>query len=75
MLWILIPRVVAIYTTNGDAQALWASKQNWYIMKEIGYPGLINYIDDLIQCDSPSKIQQEYQVLINFCKSLDFPVS
>ena len=31
-----------------------------YIMKKIGYPNLLNYIDDLIYIGLPSNIQSSY---------------
>ena len=36
-----------------------------YIMKQHGYPNLMNYIDDLIYIDLPSKIHSSYNFLLS----------
>ena len=46
-----------------------------YIMAKNGYPGLINYIDDLIRSDLLSKINNGYQFLLMLLQELGLPIS
>ena len=46
-----------------------------YIMTQNGYPGLINYIDDLILSDLPSKKTNAYQFLISLLQELGLSIS
>ena len=44
-------------------------------MAKNGYPRLINYIDDLILSDLPSKINNAYQFLLMLLQELGLPIS
>ena len=46
-----------------------------YIMADQAYPGLINYIDDLVHCDLPSKMHLAYECLIKLLNELCLPIS
>ena len=46
-----------------------------YIMAKNGYPGLTNYIDDLILSDLPSKIKNGYHFLLSLLQDLGLPIS
>ena len=45
-----------------------------YIMINQEYPGLINYIDDLIHCNLPSKMDSAYKFFIQFLHHLGLPI-
>ena len=44
-------------------------------MSNNGHPGLINYLDDLIQCDIPSKIDHAYEFLLHLLQQSGLPIS
>ena len=44
-------------------------------MSNNGHPGLINYLDDLIQCDLPSKIDHSYEFLLHLLQQSGLPIS
>ena len=46
-----------------------------YIMKNKGYPHLLNYIDDLCYCDLPSKIDSAFQCLLELLQDLGLDIS
>ena len=46
-----------------------------YIMKQHGYPNLMNYIDDLIYIDLPSKNHSSYNFLLSLLHDLGLQVS
>ena len=43
--------------------------------KKNGYSGLINYIDDLVLSDLPSKINNAYQFLLMLLQEVGLPIS
>ena len=44
-------------------------------MRQHGFPGLWNYIDDLIYTGLPSKIYHSYQFLLNLLQDLGLAIS
>ena len=46
-----------------------------YIMAKYGHPYLSKYIDDLIYCGLPSKIDSAYQFLLNLLQELGLDIS
>ena len=44
------------------------------IMHQYGFPGLWNYIDDLIYTGLPSKIHQSYQFLVSLLQELGLDI-
>ena len=46
-----------------------------FIMRESGFLGLTNYIDDLIQYDLHSKIGSAYKFLLQLLTQLGLPIS
>ena len=46
-----------------------------YIMNKNGFPGLHNYLDDLIYCGLPSNIHEPYQFLISLLQDLGLAIS
>ena len=41
-----------------------------FIMRKHGFPDLFNYVDDIIYCGTPSKIQPAFQFLVDFLGQL-----
>ena len=46
-----------------------------FIMNKNGFPGLHNYIDDLIYCGLLSKIHKPYQFLMSLLQDLGLAIS
>ena len=44
-------------------------------MNKNGFPGLHNYIDDLIYCGLPSKIHKPYQFLMSLLQDLGLAIN
>ena len=44
-------------------------------MNKNGFPGLHNYLDDLIYCGLPSEVQKPYKFLISLLQDLGLAIS